>query len=157
MTKKFKVIRDSRERVGFWNFPEDSRCLGTEVGKLDTGDYSIAGLEDKLCIERKKTISEICNNMNEDRFTDELKRMEKFKYKYIILEFDLLTIDRFPLGSGIPKSVWGKVSYITPQYLRRYFCELSLDYGIHIIYGSNKIQSEKICYSLLKRVFDAKN
>ena len=41
---KFTIIRDTREKKGHgWWFDESSHCTGTEVKKLDVGDYSIKG------------------------------------------------------------------------------------------------------------------
>lgn len=157
MKKKFWVIRDTREKVGFWDFPEDDRCYGTKSLKLDTGDYSIEGYENILCIERKKTVSELVNNMSEKRFKDVLARMGTYKYKFIILEFDLTDIARFPVGSGIPKSKWGLVSYIKPAFLLRYISELYINHGIQVILASDKINAEKISYSIIKRVIDNEN
>ena len=57
---KFTVIRDTREKKGHgWWFDESSHCTGTEVKKLDVGDYSIKGREEIVCIERKESVSEI--------------------------------------------------------------------------------------------------
>ena len=51
-----KIIRDSREQSPF-HF-EDTRFDGVEVieGTLTTGDYSIAGLENRVAVERKKAL-----------------------------------------------------------------------------------------------------
>ncbi len=48
-----KIVRDSREQSPF-HF-EDARFDGVEVieGTLTTGDYSIAGLESRVAVERK--------------------------------------------------------------------------------------------------------
>ena len=48
----FKVLVDSREKNS-WEL-NSSRVSATEKIKLDTGDYTIDGYEDILCIERKK-------------------------------------------------------------------------------------------------------
>jgi hypothetical protein len=48
-----KILIDTREKLGF-TF-EHKRYAGTvvEVGTLDTGDYSLAGLTDRVAVERK--------------------------------------------------------------------------------------------------------
>ena len=73
------------------------------VAKLDTGDYSVAGLEEVLCIERKKSVSEIANNIVEKRYKDWTKRMSKYKYKFLMLEFDLDDVYRYPRIHDVPK------------------------------------------------------
>ena len=45
----FTVIRDTREQEGYY-FSEYGACAGMIEQKLDTGDYAIAGMEDKVCI-----------------------------------------------------------------------------------------------------------
>ena len=50
----FKIIKDTREQEGYTFQPSSSRyhkCEGMVVRKLDTGDYSLEGLEDKVCVE----------------------------------------------------------------------------------------------------------
>ena len=37
--------------------------------KLDTGDYSIQGLEDKICIERKGCVEELAQNLGSKKQT----------------------------------------------------------------------------------------
>jgi hypothetical protein len=47
---RFTVIRDSREKEGHgWWYDEDAYCIGTEITKLDIGDYSIKDKEHILC------------------------------------------------------------------------------------------------------------
>ena len=65
-----KIIVDTREQQP-WSFDFNEIA----VAKLDTGDYSVAGLEEVLCIERKKSVSEIANNIVEKRYKDWTKRM----------------------------------------------------------------------------------
>ena len=68
----FKIIIDTREQQP-WVFEDYT----TANEKLDTGDYSIEGMEDLLCIERKHSIGEIANNITEPRFKDVISRMSK--------------------------------------------------------------------------------
>lgn len=51
MVDKFSIIRDTREKEG-WNFDFYSSCAIESRG-LKTGDYTLEGLEEILCIERK--------------------------------------------------------------------------------------------------------
>ena len=47
--------------------------------KLNTGDYSIEGMESIFTIERKMSVSEIANNITENRFKDVLDRLDKVR------------------------------------------------------------------------------
>ena len=51
---RFKVIKDTREKKGHgWWFEEDAYCIGTEVSKVDVGDYAIEGMEHLNQIKKK--------------------------------------------------------------------------------------------------------
>ena len=75
MATNLNIIIDSREQKP-WEFPGHT----TAVAKLDTGDYSVKGLEDILCIERKQNTSEFAKNIIEKRYDDWTERMSKYKY-----------------------------------------------------------------------------
>ncbi len=65
----FNIIVDTREQQP-WNF----KTYGTVSQKLDTGDYSIEGLENLVAIERKKSVNEFATNITEKRFKDWVER-----------------------------------------------------------------------------------
>ena len=75
---KYTVIRDTREQEGYY-FSEYDLCLGMIDQKLDTGDYSIVGLEDKICVERKGCVEELAINLGQKKhtFLREIERMKK--------------------------------------------------------------------------------
>ena len=113
-SKPFTIIKDTREQDGYSFAASSSRyhtCNGMVSRKLDTGDYSIEGLEDKLCIERKASVVEFANNVGHDqvRFLKEIERMKDFPYKFLVFEFSLTDLMNFPEGSSIPESDWGKL------------------------------------------------
>ena len=58
----FTVIKDTREQNGYY-FSKFNTCAGMIEHKLDTGDYSIQGFEDKICIERKGCVEELAINL----------------------------------------------------------------------------------------------
>ena len=70
-----KIIQDSREQAPYaFNAP---RYAGTvvEVGTLQTGDYSLHGLEDKVAVERKSLPDLVqCLGRERERFERELLR-----------------------------------------------------------------------------------
>ena len=152
VTDKFTVIRDTREKNG-WYFKETEYCQGMLEQKLDTGDYSIEGLEDTLCIERKGCVSELANNIVDKRFDRELERMAGFKYKFIILEFSVDDILAFPVGSEIPKKTWSKIR-ITGRFILKRLSEIQTKYGIHVIPCGNNLAAWHMANSIIKRVFD---
>jgi len=146
MIDYYTIIIDTREQQP-WTF--DNHITANQ--KLDTGDYSIQGLEHLLAIERKKSVAEIANNISEKRFVDVLERLSKIPYKFILLEFSLDDVYNFPMGSDIPKKLWPKLK-ISPKYLLKYLTEIQLNYGIHVIYCGDKSNAEKMAESIMKRV-----
>lgn len=135
--EKYTVIRDTREQSnnGWW-FPESSYCLGTKIGTLKTGDYSLIGLEDIFAVERKKNTSEFSQNINEKRFFRELERMDKFEHPFLVLEFTLADIYSFPRNSGIPSSKW-KYLKVTPNYILKKLAEIELNFKTKVIFADD--------------------
>lgn len=142
----FNIIIDTREQKP-WAFAE----CNTIRKKLDTGDYSIEGLEHILCIERKNSVSEIANNISESRFKDELNRMQNYLYKFILLEFSLDDVLQYPKGSNLPPRVWSKIK-IRPAYILKFLTELQIYHDIHILFCDNPESAEQMAFSIIKRV-----
>lgn len=144
----FTIIVDTREQTP-WEFEN----YATANKKLDTGDYSIEGLQDIFAIERKRTVSEIANNITEPRFKDVLDRLEKFKHKFILLEFTLNNVMDYPVGSTVPKRMWHTLK-ITSKYILKYLTEINIKYNIHTIYCGNRENAEEVAISIMKRMVE---
>jgi ERCC4-type nuclease len=142
----FTIIVDTREQQP-WSFSN----FVTANRKLDTGDYSIEGLESVLAIERKKSINEIANNITEPRFKDVINRLSNMKYSFILLEFDLEDILIYPIGSNLPKRMWDKIK-ITPQFLIKHFLEWQLYHNIKVIFCGSPSNAEKIAEHIMKKI-----
>lgn len=143
----FTIIVDTREQQP-WFFDNYT----TANRKLDTGDYSIEGLEHLLCIERKKSISEFANNIVESRFKDVVMRMSQLKYSFLLLEFNLKDVLIYPVGSTVPKKMWNKIK-ISPAFLIKNLLDLELKHNIKVIYCGNSSNAEKMAEFILKKVF----
>ena len=155
-TNPFTIIKDSREQEGYTFEASNSRyhtCKGMVVRKLDTGDYSLEGLEDKICIERKASVVEFANNIGHDtvRFTKEIERMKPFPYKFLILEFSLSDLMEFPERSGIPEEDWGKLK-VTNKFMLRRIMEYQMHHDIHVIFCDSKKNAKWTVLSILKRI-----
>ena len=86
--QKMKIIVDTREQdpYKFSNFP-DVEIISQ---KLDTGDYSLAGAEEIITIERKSLTDFLGSITRErERFEKEVERMSKFQHKFIVVESKL--------------------------------------------------------------------
>ena len=142
----FTIIIDTREQHP-WKFTE----FTTAKQKLDTGDYSIEGLEDKLCIERKNGVAEIANNMMESRFKDVIDRMSKYEHAYILIECDYNQLMNYPRDTDVPKRLWSSIK-ITPGFILKFLTQLSVSHNIHVIFCGNPEWAEKTALSIMKRV-----
>lgn len=76
------VIIDTREQT-----PWDMSPLKTEKGTLETGDYTIKGLEHVIAIERKSLGDLLgCIGQSRERFDKEIKRMLSYPCRCVIVE-----------------------------------------------------------------------
>ncbi len=137
MSKKYTVLRDTREQKDFWDFPLSSTCSGTVSQGLKTGDYTLLGYESLLTIERKRNTAEFATNISEARFERELQRLEAFTHPYLILEFSYEDMLSFPRNSGIPAKLWPKLK-VGPGYLLKRYAEIDTDYKTKIILAGNR-------------------
>jgi hypothetical protein len=169
----YTVIKDTREQEG-WFFTSYDRCEGMEVNTLHTGDYTLKGFEDVVCVERKASVSEIATNLGKKKkaFYNEMERMRDFNFRYLLLEFSALDVIDYPLsllGEGdrelykLYKS--GEIDLpdfkrfriveqtkISGKYLIKSLMELSIRYDINVMFCGNKNGAFLICNSLFKRL-----
>jgi ERCC4-type nuclease len=117
----FKIVIDSRETLPY-SFP-GIECI---VKGLKTGDYSIEGLEDKVCVERKShgdaygTIGQ-----GRERFERELERMAIMEYAAIVIEASLYDFVYCPPPHSLlnPKSAIGSLLSWSVKYrIPVFFC-----------------------------------
>ena len=148
----FTVIKDTREQDGYY-FSKFNTCAGMIEHKLDTGDYSIQGLEDKVCIERKGCVEELAINLGSKKhaFMNEINRMESFIHKYLILEFSLEELLKFPDETRIPIKNKASVK-ITGRYMLKCLVEFELYNNVHILFCGNKHTAFLAVSSIFKRI-----
>ena len=126
---KFTIIRDSREKTGCgWNFKASANCDGMVVKKLDTGDYSLAGYEDVVMIERK-TIPDLWGSLGQwrERFMKEMDRALEYPVRYLIIEGTLSDIN-----AGF------RYSKLRPEFILASLISLEVKYGIHVIFTNKR-------------------
>ena len=148
LVSDFTIIRDTREKQG-WFFTGEQ----VEFKGLTTGDYSLKGFEDKICIERKKSVGELASNVTQARFEREMERMAEIPHAFIFLEFSMYDLDIYPAGTNLPRKVKRKIKVrgkFIKSILRRYL----LDYNIQTILCGDALQAEAMALSLLKDFYD---
>lgn len=149
--RSFRVIIDTREKYP-WHFTS-SYILGTETRALNTGDYTVEGLEDVLCIERKRNVNEIANNITTKRFANVLERMKDFPHKYIMLESSIQKVIEYPFLEDLPKSIISKIKLRGP-YLLKCLNRIQVRYGVHIVYCGNADNAVWIATNIMREVVD---
>lgn len=142
----FTIIIDTREQQP-WTFSE----YVVANKKLDTGDYSIEGLQEIFAIERKKSINEIANNIVEPRFKDVINRMGQLKYSFFLLEFSMTDVLNYPIGSNLPKRMWDKVR-ITPAFIMKNILDWQLQHNIKVLFCNNASNAEKVAEYIIKKI-----
>ena len=145
---KFDVLADSREQRG-WNFPPSGSCDGTTTTTLKTGDYTLRGLEDRFVLERKGSTGEFAQNVLQKRFTRELERLDTFPLPFLICEFTVADILRYPINSGIPQCKW-KYLRTTGEFLLKRTLEIQVQYKTRFIFAGT--DGWHVAWSLFKRV-----
>lgn len=110
---------------------------------LSTGDYSIVGFTDDVTIERK-SLADLVHTVihDQERFKQELKRLQTFSFKCIVIESDLRALFR--------KSYWGKAN---PMSVMGLILSYMIDYDIPVLFCSTREIAAKVIVSFLKRVY----
>lgn len=144
----FHIIVDTREQHP-WAFEHMTKS----VSKLDTGDYSLQGLETLFCIERKGSVSEFANNITEKRFKDVVDRMRRIPYAFLLLEFDLEDILIYPVGSNVPKKMWDKLK-ITPKFILKHIIELQILHNIKVVFCGDPTNAEKMAITIMRKIYE---
>ena len=143
----FTIIVDTREQQP-WIF----KGYATANRKLDAGDYSIECLENLFSIERKKSVSEIANNIVESRFKDAIARLAEHKYSFLLLEFDIQDVLQYPIGSTLPRRLWNKVK-VKPAFIMKHVLDWQLKHNINVVFCGNSDNAEKVAEYIFKKIY----
>lgn len=145
------VLFDTREKepwdLSFYNIEMQRR-------KVTTGDYTIEGMEDILSIERKKSTGEIAINLGQkwEQFEKELDRMLEIKHCFLVCEFEITDISKFPVSSGIPERDWPKLR-MNGNYMQKKLFGACEKRGIELIFCSDKAEAEKEVAKIVKSIY----
>lgn len=81
-----KILIDTREKCPF-NFLSQCGDIETERGTLSLGDYSLAGLENRVAVERKSLADLVmCLGTERERFERELVRARGLEAFAVVVE-----------------------------------------------------------------------
>ena len=137
----FVIVTDAREKNPF-SFAAIDPPPATIVKTLPTGDYSLAGFESRITIERK-SLSDLfgsCGNGRE-RFEREIIRMARFDYAAVVIEADWTAILRSPPHH----------SKLNPKTVYASIIAWSQRHHIHFWLCPNRQFAERTTYRILER------
>lgn len=78
-------LRDTREQRPLDRWFSDA--VSVEVVTLPTGDYSLAGFTDRVCVERKSLADLVaCVGPERERFMDCARRMKPYDFRLLVVE-----------------------------------------------------------------------
>lgn len=140
------IIRDTREQKGHgWYFD------GAITKKLDVGDYSIVGWEDRIFLDRKNSVLELAQNLIDPRFERELERARNHQYKFLMFEFYAEQLTTFPEGVSLPYELRNKLR-LKGSFLVKKMWELCIEFGVSPIFAGTA--AKQLTKSLFKRILE---
>ena len=119
------IVTDTREQQ-----PLSFENLDSVLGTLQSGDYSVCGLEDKFAIERKSIadLTSCCVGENRARFERELHRLRGFQFARLLIVGSVDDIVRHEYRSRIePKVVLNTLSAFEVRYIPIAFAPTSAE------------------------------
>ena len=131
------LLMDTREKDG-WQKLFQTPCVR---GTLQVGDYSVAGLESLISIERK-SLSDLLGSLTagRERFEREMKLGRHLAKFYLLIECnvsDLLVNDFGSLSKATPQSIWGSLWTWSHRY------------HVQILFGNDRQSSARLCEAVL--------
>jgi len=141
------ALVDTREQAPLKLAQFDNWFAGERITTLETGDYSIEGMEPLVCLERKSLNDLVVTLMHQrERFFRELERMQVYPYRAILVEASYEDVKSpYTFTKDVmahPNGVSGSLD------------ALEVKFGIPVIYTSrNKALAEEKAASWLSKTF----
>ena len=132
------IIVDTREQLP-WEF-DPARCTITR-GTLQAGDYSVAGLEGTVAIERKSLDDYVQTIIYQrDRFGRELERLRGYALAAVVVEGTWRDVlDGYYTSRAHPNAIFGLT------------CCLIVDHGVPIYLTGERAIAQRFAERLLRR------
>jgi hypothetical protein len=140
-----KIIVDSREQAPFAF--QHERYAGTivEAGTLDTGDYSLAGLTDRVAAERKSLPDLVgCLSGGRERFERELQRAAALDAFAVVVEAAWAD-----LAGG------GYRSRMTPHSACQSVLAFTCRYRIPFLFAGSRAGAEYVTWGFLRQYLES--
>ncbi len=132
------IVIDTREQLPYSFSIESTRAT------LKTGDYSLAGLESVVSIERKSLDDFIgCITASRERFESELSRADSLEKFWVVIEANLTSIENGLYRSKVnPESVLGTLAAWSNRH------------KVGFIFAGNRFSGQKMVERLLKHAWN---
>lgn len=137
----FTIVVDQREKLPFTFAEVDVEVV---TAKLESGDYSILGMEHLVVVERKRPVELFSNfTRDRDRFKREYERLSEFEYAAVVIEGDLPSC-------AIRGSEHSRVS---PSLIINSLISWSIRYNVHTWFATSRILAETLTFRILEKFF----
>lgn len=140
----YEIIVDTREQEPYeFKIVQPIMPFTVIRATLETGDYSAAGFETELCVERKSK-SDAFKSFGDDRgrFEREIVRMSQFRYAAVVIEAEWLEI----MLSPPPHS-----QRMRPKTIVASVVAWSQRYGVHFFAVPGREFAEKLTHRIIER------
>jgi ERCC4-type nuclease len=146
------VLIDTREpkegdatRGKPWRFPND---VLFEYQKLDEGDYAIKDFEKTGLVFERKTVPDFYGSVvkNEERFGNELQRLELHDLSFVVVEGDFRDVYRYCVGET--EMNW--------TAFRGMICRLFLNSHTRVIMAGTAANAVDIAYHMMRLYYKDK-
>lgn len=134
------IVVDTREQKP-WVF--DPATTTTTSRALSSGDYSVAGLEEVVAIERK-SLDDFVGSIStgRERFLREIVRLRQYEYKAVVVEATLQDVAAHCYRSQMhPSAVIGTA------------VSLSVDYGVPVLWLESREYASRYVERTLRRIW----
>lgn len=132
------IIVDTREQMPF-EFPDHD----TVIQGLPTGDYSLVGFDDRVCVERKRPGELYLNFGRErERFRAEWERMAEMDYAAVVIE------------GGLTQIVLNKVGLVKPATVINSLFSWSVRFGVHVWPCPSRAFAQRATLRILEKFYE---
>ena len=137
------IVVDSREQCPF-DFRHEKYEATTQAGALSVGDYSLAGLEDKVAAERKSLPDLVmCLGRERERFERELQRGAALEAFCVVCE-----------GSWLELSKGQYRSQLKPHAACQSVLAFTARYRVPFLFAGGRAAAEYITWGFLRQYLE---
>lgn len=140
------ILIDTREKQPY-QFPAGQP---TSIKTLKTGDYTLAGFEDVIAVEKKRNVTEFAQSVAQKRFWRELDRMQAFPHKFLLLDFSFGELEGYPFTTDLPWYVKKKIK-LRGGFLLKALARI-MSKGIMVCFTGSAKNSANLLMQLFKEL-----